>query len=347
LISRSITDADRDRGRKLARLRRGFCSKPRWRADGEEPAKLETFVEARRTLSQLREFDLPLGSDRRLRHWPMPFWTKTGRNGTLGIYSQPAWLRAAMQPELPGWVLVYFDYVAMEFGLAAAASNCLAMKEAYRSGDPYLATGILFAGLPEGATRETHAIERDLYKTGVLACLYGIAERTLAGRLKRSVPFAREFLRRHHDVFAAYWSWSDQQVAEAIRTGQYISPHGWRYLVRPPFNIRSLRNWPIQTLGGDILRTGCIFADELGVELLATAHDAVLIQTTEERLAADTAAMVQCMETASELLTGGFQLSAEAKPIHRGERFLERRSTRTLAVVDRFLEEREHGRLQA
>jgi hypothetical protein len=42
LSSRSITDADRDRGRKLARLRRGFCNIELAEADFTRLARLWT-----------------------------------------------------------------------------------------------------------------------------------------------------------------------------------------------------------------------------------------------------------------------------------------------------------------
>jgi DNA polymerase-1 len=303
---------------------------------------LAPFEEGRRMLGQLHEFPLPICADNRLRTWFAPFWTITSRAAppTNGyVYSLPSWMRAMIQPP-PGMALAYLDYEAMEFGLAAALSGDENMVAAYNSGDPYIWTGVAFGGLPPDATKKTHPELRGVYKTGGLACIYGIGASSLAGRIKRSRAFAGDFLKRHHRTFAQYWRWSDGVVAEAIRRGMYTSRHGWRYRVRPPLNIRSLRNWPVQTTGADILRCAVIFADTIGVEMLATAHDAVLIQAPEERIEQAAGEMAECMTRAALLLTDGFPLRVEIDIKRANERFIDPRGKATYALVEKFLAER-------
>lgn len=239
-----------------------------------------------------------------------------------------------------GRALIYLDWQAMEFGLAAALSGDSTMSEFYVSGDPYLATAKAAGAVPGDATKKTHPEERNIYKTGLLAAQYGIGEETLAGRLRRPVSFARNFLQLHRELFAGYWRWSDGIVAEAIRSGGFVSRHGWAYRVQPPFNTRSLRNWPIQTAGADVLRAACIFADRLGIEMLATAHDAVLVEAEADDLECTTATMEECMRQAALLLTDGFELRVDCDIRQHGERFVEQRGLRTLRVVDAFLGER-------
>jgi hypothetical protein len=306
---------------------------------------LVPLVESLRTQAQLRDFSLPIGSDFRLRAWFAPFLTITSRAAppTNGyIYNLPAWMRATMQPA-PGYALAYLDWSAMEFGLAAALSRDHNMVAFYESGEPYLATARAAGAVPPGATKLSHPVERDLYKTGLLACQYGIGERSLARRIKRSVPFAGNFLQMHRDLFADYWRWSDGVVAEAIHSGQYRSRHGWSYAVLPPFNIRSLRNWPVQTTGADILRTACILADAHGIEMLATAHDAVLLQAPDDDIEAAATVMADCMQRASAIMTDGFKLRTSLEIRRAGDRFVEERGRRTLAIVDRFLEVSDGG----
>jgi DNA polymerase I len=302
---------------------------------------LEPFVEAHHTLGQLKEFALPIGTDLRLRAWFAPFLTATSRaaSPTNGyIYNLPAWVRAAMAPP-PGAALAYLDYSAMEFGIAAALSRCHNKIQFYNTGEPYLATAVAFgAGIPPGATKQEFPAQRDMFKTGLLACLYGIGRETLAKRLRRPEPYTEKFLCLHHEVFAEYWQWSDAVVRAAILNGRCISRHGWVFTVRPPFNIRSLRNWPIQTMGADIMRCACIFADRLGIEMLATAHDGILIQASEDQIECAAVDMLRCMKDASRILLDGFELRVGTPEIRRhGERFVEGRAKRTLAVVDRFL----------
>jgi hypothetical protein len=74
--------------------------------------------------------------------------------------------------------------------------------------------------------------------------------------------------------------------------------------------------------------------------MLATAHDAILIQAPEGRIEPDVARLSECMRRAAYLLTDGFELRVDHEIRRAGERFVEERGARTLAVVDRFLEER-------
>jgi DNA polymerase-1 len=311
----------------------------------EQYEVLKPFAADRSALGQLHEYPLPVFADNRLRSWFAPFWTISGRAAPPTneyIYSLPAWWRSMMEPPA-GWALAVLDYEAMEFGLAAAFSHDPNMMAFYASGDPYIATGIAFDGMPPGATKESHHELRSLYKVGGLACLYGIKAGSLAGRIKRSKVFARAFIKSHHTVFARYWEWSDGVVAEAIRSGVLVSRHGWHYRVRPPYNPNSLRSWVPQSAGADILRTSVIYAGALDIEMLATAHDSVLIQAPENEIKEKTQQMAWCMEQAALLHTDGFRLRVEVDIKRHGERFIDPRGRDTIPIVDRFLRERGGG----
>lgn len=162
--------------------------------------ELALYAEAKQTLDQLKKFSLPVGADNRLRVWFAPFGTKTSRANpptNAYIYNLPAWMRATMMAPA-GRALAYLDFTAMEFGLSATVTDSATMQAFYQSGDPYLATAIAAGTVPPDATKATHPQERDLYKTGVLACLYGIAAGSLGKRLREPIGRARRFLRMHH-----------------------------------------------------------------------------------------------------------------------------------------------------
>jgi hypothetical protein len=76
-----------------------------------------------------------------------------------------------------------------------------------------------------------------------------------------------------------------------------------------------------------------IFADSIDIEMLATAHDAVLLQAPEDQIERAEAGMAYCMEAAASLLTGGFKLRVEMDRKRQGERFMDQRGRRTFAVV--------------
>jgi hypothetical protein len=84
-------------------------------------------------------------------------------------------------------------------------------------------------------------------------------------------------------------------------------------------------------------------ADACEIEMLATAHDAVLIQAPADPITQEVAIMTDCMQRAGAVLTNGFLLRVSHEIKQVGERFIEDRGKRTLAVVDRFLSEELHA----
>jgi len=62
-------------------------------------------------------------------------------------------------------------------------------------------------------------------------------------------------LGQHHEQFSQYWAWSDDYIQHAMQTGFVQTAFGWGYHIGivGVVNERSLRNWPIQSAGADIL----------------------------------------------------------------------------------------------
>jgi DNA polymerase I-like protein with 3'-5' exonuclease and polymerase domains len=148
----------------------------------------------------------------------------------------------------------------MEFLIAASLSDghcgpVNTMLEMYQSGDPYLSFAKRIGAVPSSATIETHAEARNLYKNMLLAVQYGMQAETLAGRLGVSSFDAHEMLNQHREVFAQYWSWSDDWVTHALQTGNMRTVLGWTCCTGiTELSERSIRNWPVQSTGAEILR---------------------------------------------------------------------------------------------
>jgi DNA polymerase-1 len=69
--------------------------------------------------------------------------------------------------------VVYADWGAAEFAIAAALSQDPNMLNAYKSGDPYMQSAISTGLAPEGATKTTHGTIRDIVKIWLLSAQYG------------------------------------------------------------------------------------------------------------------------------------------------------------------------------
>jgi hypothetical protein len=77
-------------------------------------------------------------------------------------------------------------------------------------------------------------------------------------------------------------------------------------------NPRSLRNFPMQANGVEMLRIACCLATERGIEVAAPIHDAVLICTPLDRLLEDAARMREVMAEASRTVLSNLELRTDA-----------------------------------
>ena len=271
--------------------------------------------ELRSSLAELRLSDLAVGRDGRNRTILSAFRSRTGRNqpsNSRYIFGPAVWLRSLIKPP-PGWAVAYLDWSQQEFGIAAALSGDAAMQAAYRSGDPYLAFAKQAGAVPADATRKTHEPTRELFKQCVLAVQYGMEAKSLALRIGQPPVVARDLLRAHREAYRTFWRWSDAAVDQAMLHGAIWTVFGWPLYAGEQPNPRSLRNFPMQGNGAELLRIACCLATERGIEVCAPVHDAVLIAAPLERIEADVAAMQAAMAEASAAVLGGFVLGTEAK----------------------------------
>ena len=283
--------------------------------------------ELRATLSGMRLSDLAVGADSRNRAMLSAFRARTGRNqpsNTKFIFGPSAWLRGLIQPP-PGYGIAYIDWAQQEFGIAAALSGDPLMKEAYCSGDPYLAFAKQAGSAPPAATKATHKAIRDQFKSTVLAVQYGMGADALAQRLGQPPIRARELLRLHRETYRVFWAWSERAVDYAMLTGSLHTVFGWRVQVPPEANTRSLGNFPMQANGAEMLRLACCLATEQGIEVCAPVHDAVLICAPLDRLKVDVARMQEAMREASRVVLDGFELGTEAEIIRYPDRYADPR----------------------
>jgi DNA polymerase-1 len=285
--------------------------------------------ELRSALSELRLNDLAVGSDGRNRTILSAFRSRTGRNqpsNSKFIFGPSVWLRSLIKPPT-GHGIAYIDWAQQEFGIAAALSDDRAMQAAYQSRDPYLAFAKQAGAVPPDATKQTHGPMRELFKQCVLAVQYGMAAESMACRIGQPPIVARDLLRAHRETYRVFWRWSDAVVDYAMLAGSLHTVFGWHVYVHESPNPRSLRNFPMQANGAEMLRLACCLATERGVEVCSPVHDAVLICAPLERLEADIERMQAAMTEASRIVLCGFQLRTDVMRVHQPDRFRDPRGT--------------------
>jgi DNA polymerase I len=295
----------------------------------KQMAKVYPFLsplrELRHTLGELRLEDLTVGSDHRNRCLLSPFRAVTGRNqpsNSKFIFGPSVWIRGLVKPP-PGYAVAYIDWSQQEIGIAAALSGDPAKQAAYLSDDSYLTFGKQAGVIPPDATKETHPHERALFKSTLLGMIFGMGWQSLAVRVGQPDIVGRNLLRLHHETYPPFWAWSDAAVDTAMLQGRLHAVFGWAVHVTAKMNPRSLRNFPMQANGAEMMRLAACFGIERGIEICAPIHDAFLICSPLDRIDADVAAMREAMAEASRIVLSGFELKTEAHIIRYPDRFMD------------------------
>jgi hypothetical protein len=169
------------------------------------------------TVNLLKNFTLPVGPDDRHRPTFFPFGTVTGRNTpSYFLLAYSKWLRCLIQPP-PGRALVYFDWAAQEFGIAAIKSRDRNMIADYCTGDPYIAMGIRLGLLPEGFTRYSPGGKgwRNQMKILSLAILYGREAVSLSRQMNISLFEATRILEQLREHYWRFFEWIEERWEQA------------------------------------------------------------------------------------------------------------------------------------
>jgi hypothetical protein len=100
---------------------------------------------------------------------------------------------------------------------------------------------------------------------------------------------------------------------------------GWTVHAGDKPNPRSLRNFPMQGNGAEMMRLACCLATERGIRLCCPVHDALLVEAPAEQIGAAVEATQQAMQEASEIVLDGFTLRTEAKVVCHPDRYSDKR----------------------
>jgi hypothetical protein len=216
------------------------------------------------------------------------------------------------------------------------------MQAAYRSGDPYLEFARQAGAVPLDATKDTHEAERDQFKACALGVQYGLEAAGLAQRIGQPVARGRHLLQAHKDAYRQFWRWSESAVDHAMLHGFLDTVFGWTIHIDCNANPRSLRNFPMQANGSEMLRLACCLGTELGVQVAAPVHDAVLVCAPDEDFDDQVAAMRECMAKASRVVLSGFELTTDVKVVRWPDRYMdEKRGRRMWDTVMSLLRSRD------
>ncbi len=297
--------------------------------------------ELRTTLSKLRLNGLTVGEDGRNRYMLSPFSSKTGRNqpsNVKAIYGPSTWMRGFIKPA-EGMAIAYIDWGQQEFGIAGVLSKDKAMQAAYKSGDPYLAFAKQAGAIPTHATKQTHAAERDRFKACILGVQYGMGPVSLASQIGQSVDHAKVLLDLHRRTYPDFWEWSDKVQDHYALGGKLNTEFGWELQPVVEFNPRSVRNFPMQANGAEMLRLACIHLTEAGIRVCAPVHDAVLVEAPLDEIDDTIELARNLMAQASREVLDGFELNTDVEIVRYPERYMDKRGVKMWDTVREIIDE--------
>jgi hypothetical protein len=289
-----------------------------------------------------KSFSEFLGKDARVRPYFGIYGSQSSRSqpGAVGFIPLKAhWMRNFIEAA-PGRALVSVDYASQEFLIAAVLSQDMRMMKAYQSGDVYLAFGKDAKILPPEATKASHALEREVLKAMVLGISYDMSAKGLAPRITKilkkefSEDKAENLISTFYDTYPDYALWKKQVVEDYHTFGHLTLSDGW-VMWGDNDNNRSVGNCPVQGHGAVIMRKAVGLAQENGLDVVYTLHDALTVEYPSAQLVY-IEKLRQCMQAAFKLVMEKFgttvpiRLEAEAwsvdykdLPVMDGVKFME------------------------
>ena len=289
--------------------------------------QLEPLKELRHALSDLRLERLAVGPDDRNRVMLSPFGATSGRNTPSNarfVFGPSVWIRGLIRPP-EGHSLGYIDWSSQEVWIAAALSGDAALRDAVTSGDPYLAFAKRAGMAPQDATKASHKAVRDVCKTVVLGTNYGMQADSLAYRTGLSRIEAQEILRKLARAFPTFTEWAEHVIDAGMLAGHLSTVFGWTVHVTGSSRPTSLRNFPMQANGAEMLRLACCLATERGVEVCAPVHDALLVEAPTDRIAEAVTATREAMGEASRAVLGGLEVGTDVEVADWPDRYADPR----------------------
>ncbi|HEU5115970.1 MAG TPA: hypothetical protein VFT74_04770, partial [Isosphaeraceae bacterium] len=122
---------------------------------------------------------------------------------------------------------------------------------------------------------------------------------------------------------------------------------GWTVHVGTNANPRSLRNFPMQANGAEMLRLACCLATEQGINVCVPVHDALLVEASTDDIDEVVVRTREAMAEASEVVLSGFRLRSTARTVIWPDRYMDERGREMWNRVMRLLpsiEKPDHSR---
>lgn len=226
-----------------------------------------------------------VGKDNRVRPYFGIYGSQSARSqpkATHFLFLKSAWMRALCVPK-KGRAVAGIDYKSQEFLVAALLSGDENMIKAYESGDPYFYLAKLAKAVPWDADKKDYPEERGIFKVVTLALQYGMGPVSLANELTQKLgkPFSKQKAKALINLFNrsynVHYRWKESNYRKYMKKRYQKLPCGW-YMWGDNDNEKSAKNFPVQGMGSTIMRRAVSLAQDAGLDVIKTLHDALYIE---------------------------------------------------------------------
>ena len=233
-----------------------------------------------------------VGSDGRVRPYFNIYGSQTSRSqpsSTSFLFLKSAWMRVLCEPP-PGKAICGIDYGSEEYLISAIWSMDQNMIEAYKTGDVYLSYAKQIGEVPQDGTKAEYKEERNKKKPIILGMSYLISKfglsHALTASLKREVSEdeAQEEIDRFYETYPDLKEFQDFIRDIYYNGGEYLKGNDGWILFQDNDNFRSVVNFFPQQTGGGIMRRDVKYAQEAGLDVIFTLHDAIYIEFDKDDL---------------------------------------------------------------
>ncbi|MGS3131690.1 DNA polymerase [Aeromonas caviae] len=246
-----------------------------------------------------------------LRHHSKPFATTTGRNVIYGpsLTSLKKKFWPFVLNPATGFLYVLLDFEQQEPAIAACFAKDRELLAAYLVGDLYLHVG---------SHPHLASLDRNSLKKLVLPYSYGQSAAAYAREYKIPLEVAQRYWRALKEIFHRVDAELNHRSQQAFRDG-YVRCLDWAAGVTPLSNPLSVRNWPVQATGADIMRRAVIGLVDAGLDLRLTIHDAFLIRVPVAEHEQQIAKAIAVLKQASAVVLDGFELNVKVDGVYDGQ----------------------------
>jgi DNA polymerase I len=141
----------------------------------------------------------------------------------------------------------------------------------------------------------------------------------------KPTAYGRDLLRLHRETYPTFWRWSDGAESHAMLLHELQTVFGWTVRAGPDANPRSLRNFPCQASGAEMMRLACCLATDGGVNVVAPVHDVLMVEGPADAIDEIVTRTQEAMAEAPAIVLDGFRLRSDVKVVRWPDRYMDER----------------------